>query len=249
MSTELSVQLYTVRDALAADSAATLRRLADIGFTRVEPFGFSPDQLDSVRALADVGLSAPSVHANYLADGVDQAALFAAAAEAGITTVIEPFTTAEHTSTADAAAHLADRLNAAGEIAASFGLKSGYHNHQWELEARIGETSALEYLAGLLDDSLTLEIDTYWAQVGGENPAALLTRLGDRVSLIHVKDGDASTDTLRQLPAGEGVIDIPAILAAAPQAIRVVEFDAYAGDIFDGLAASYRYLTELEASA
>ena len=40
MTSPISVQLYTVRDAIAADLPGTLRRLADIGFTQVEPWGF-----------------------------------------------------------------------------------------------------------------------------------------------------------------------------------------------------------------
>ena len=39
MNDQLSVQLYTVREALSADMAGTLRRLAEIDFTQVEPFG------------------------------------------------------------------------------------------------------------------------------------------------------------------------------------------------------------------
>jgi len=35
----LVVQLYSVRQPLAEDFAGTLRRLADLGLTRVEPYG------------------------------------------------------------------------------------------------------------------------------------------------------------------------------------------------------------------
>ena len=60
---------------------------------------------------------------------------------------------------------------------------------------------------------------------------------------IHVKDGDLDTDATGQVPAGQGRVPVAEILAAAGDALRVVEFDAYAGDIFDGLAASHAYLT------
>jgi len=92
-----------------------------------------------------------------------------------------------------------------------------------------------------------LELDTYWAAVGGDDPAEVLGRLGDTVRFLHIKDGPVSSDTLAQLPAGEGVMDIPAILAAAPQALPVLEFDAYAGDIFEGLTTGFRYVSELGA--
>jgi hypothetical protein len=47
-----------------------------------------------------------------------------------------------------------------------------------------------------------------------------------------------------QLPAGSGDVGVAAILAAAPHALRVVEFDGYAGDVFQGIAASFAWLAE-----
>ena len=44
-------------------------------------------------------------------------------------------------------------------------------------------------LADQLDDAVLLEVDTYWAAVGGQDVPALLGRLGDRVRYLHVKDG------------------------------------------------------------
>ena len=75
----ISVQLYSVRDAFAADPADTLARLAEIGFTQVEPYGVV-ENLAALRAgLPANGLTAPTAHAKLL--GVDQHAVFAAAAE------------------------------------------------------------------------------------------------------------------------------------------------------------------------
>ena len=130
----------------------------------------------------------------------------------------------------------------------------GYHNHWWELENRVGGTSALEYFASLLDPDLVLEVDTYWAQVGGEDPVALLTRLGSQVVAIHVKDGPGRVGgepvdptgevVMGQVPAGQGVMDVPAVVAAPP-ALRyaVIEFDAYVGDLFAALADSLAFVS------
>jgi hypothetical protein len=38
-------------------------------------------------------------------------------------------------------------------------------------------------------------------------------------------------------------VPVSAVLAAAPDALRVVEFDRYDGDIYAGLAASFAFLT------
>ena len=60
---------------------------------------------------------------------------------------------------------------------------------------------------------------------------------------IHLKDGPATPDINAQLPAGQGVLPVLDIVdAAAALEIGVVEFDAYAGDVFDGVAQSLAYL-------
>jgi hypothetical protein len=42
-------------------------------------------------------------------------------------------------------------------------------------------------------------------------------------------------------------VPVAEVLAAAPDALRVVEFDRYDGDIFAGLAASLAFLKEAAA--
>ncbi|WP_258061254.1 MULTISPECIES: sugar phosphate isomerase/epimerase [unclassified Rathayibacter] len=246
---DLSVQLYSVREPLAADLPATLDRLAAIGFTTVELFGFV-DLADAYRAaLPASGLRAPSAHARLLGPQGDATVdeILDTAASLGVETVIDPFVDPTRWTTADDVARIADELNALVDSAAARGLVLGYHNHAFEFENRVDGRSAFEHLAGLLDPRMVLELDTYWAAVGGDDPVEVLGRLGDQVRFLHVKDGPISTDTQEQLPAGEGAMDVPAILAAAPQALPVLEFDAYAGDIFEGLESAHRYVSGLGA--
>jgi len=242
---ELSVQLYSVRDAFAADPAGTLSRLAEIGFTQVEPYGVVQNLAALRTGLQAFGLSAPTAHAKLL--GVDQSAVFAAAAECGIGVVIDPYVAAELWRDPADIASTAAAFNNAAKLAAEYGLTVGYHNHWWELESRIGDRSALEVFAEQLDPALVLEVDTYWVAAGGEDAPALLRRLGARVRAIHVKDGGLAVDASGQVPAGQGRVPVAEVLAAAPEALRVVEFDNYDGDIFAGLAASRAFLTGSQA--
>lgn len=239
----VSVQLYTVRDALAADPEATLARLAEMGFTAVEPFGLT-DAVDSLEpALRAASLTAPTSHVSLLDGRHDEA--FAAAKRLGVETLIDPYVRDEAWSTREAIAETARALTEVARAAADHGLRVGYHNHWWELEQRIDGTPALEVFADLVGDEVVLEVDTYWSAVGGIDPVELLGRLGERVVAIHVKDGPATMETSAQQPAGQGVMDIADVLAAAPTARPVIEFDAYAGDIFDGIAASLAYVRTL----
>ena len=248
MSTsQLSVQLYTVREALAADLPGTLRRVADLGYTNVELFGFVDLADQYSELLPAAGLSAPSAHARLLGEDLD--VIFAAAAKIGVSTVIDPHIDRALWSTRGDVAASAAQLNEIAAKGAEHGLTIGYHNHWWETENRIDGTPALEVFAALLDPAVVLEVDTYWAEVGGVPAADLLTRLGDRVQLIHVKDGAVTEDDQDQVAVGSGRIDVPAILAAAPQALRVVELDGFNGDVFDALRDSFAYLTARGVSA
>jgi sugar phosphate isomerase/epimerase len=241
-----SIQLYTLRNALQDDLPGTIRRVAEIGFTQVEPYNFVATATELGAALKENGLTAPSGHAPLLSQDQDQ--IFAAAKELGIATVIEPYITAEHWQSAEDVQATAAKLNAAARKGAEYGIRVGYHNHQWELESTIEGRTALEYFEGLLDPALVLEVDTYWAAVGGQDPVQLLQRLGERVKFIHIKDGPLTTDTKAQQPAGQGrlpVLDV--IAAAASLEVGVVEFDDYSGDIFDGIARSLAYLQAAEA--
>jgi sugar phosphate isomerase/epimerase len=238
----ISVQLYSVRDEFAAHPEGTLRRLAEIGFTQVEPYGVVENLAVLRDALPALGLAAPTAHARLL--GADQHAVFRAAADLGIGVVIDPMVPAERWQDPADIVVTATGLNGAAKIAAEYGVTVGYHNHWWELASKLGDGSALEFFTDRLDPELVLEVDTYWATAGGADAPALLGRLGERVRAIHVKDGDLATDASGQVPAGQGRVPVSAVLAAAPQALRVVEFDRYDGDIFAGLAASFTFLTE-----
>jgi sugar phosphate isomerase/epimerase len=243
-----SVQLYTLRNALQEDLPGTIRKVAEIGFTQVEPYNFVATAKELGAALKENGLTAPSGHAPLLSQ--DQDEIFAAAKELGISTVIEPYITAEHWQSAEDIQATAAKLNAAAKKGAEYGIRVGYHNHAWELESSIEGTTALEYFTGLLDPELVLEVDTYWVAVGGQDPVQILTKLGDRVRFIHIKDGPVTTETKAQQPAGQGRIPVWDVIRAAESLeVGVVEFDDYSGDIFEGIAQSLAYLYSGSAKA
>jgi sugar phosphate isomerase/epimerase len=236
----LSVQLYTVRNALAEDFDGTLAKIAGFGYTQVEPFQFV-NFLDGLRNLSKHGLSAPTTHVGLLSG--DQDEIFAAAKELGITTVIEPAVRDQHWQTAEAIKDTASQLNAAAEKAAEHGLRVGYHNHWWELEAKVDGRHGLEVLADHLAPEVVLEVDTYWAYAGGADVPALLRRLGDRVVALHVKDGDGSTDTKKQVAVGSGSLPVWDFIDVAPDALRVVELDDSSGDLLEAVRDSRAYLS------
>ncbi|MFI6921505.1 sugar phosphate isomerase/epimerase family protein [Nonomuraea spiralis] len=247
MTRPISVQLYTVRDQLAADRDGTLERIAGIGYGAVEPFDPTADPEGFRRVIDDLGLAVSSTHAYALLDR-EPAEVLDAVATVGADLVIIPggIPEAEFT-TRDGLARTADLLNGLAEQAAGHGMRLGYHNHWWEIEPRIDGRHAIEALADLLAPEVFLEIDTYWAAVGGADVPALLGCLAGRTRALHVKDGPVVKGE-PHTAVGAGAMPVPEILAAAPDAWRIVELDTCATDLFTALADSHAHLTRLEGS-
>lgn len=240
---QISVQLYSVREAFTADPADTLRRLAEIGFTTVEPYGLMEHADELRELLPQYGLTAPSAHVSVLG-AEDPAEVFATAAALGVRTVIEPHWNREHWTHEDDIRATAERLGELAGIASQNGVRVGYHNHDFEARPTFEGRCGLEVLADHLDPRVVLELDTFWSAVGGTDPAALLERLGQRIQLVHLKDGPLHGEVRDQLSLGEGEMDVPSILAAAPWlTLGVIEFDGHDGDIFEAVSRSYAVLT------
>jgi sugar phosphate isomerase/epimerase len=139
---------------------------------------------------------------------------------------------------------LARELNELASQLAARGLRLGYHNHDFELSSLVGGVPALEVLARHLDDAVLLEVDTYWAAVGGQDVPALLGRLGDRVRYLHVKDGPVVDRNDVMTAVGTGRMPVAEILAANPSVEwHVVELDRCATDPMTAARASLAWLT------
>lgn len=263
-----SVQLYTLAAQFSEDPHGSLARLAETGLRHVEAFAFVDRPHDVREALDAAGLQAPTGHAPLLSDQLwtpDGAiptpapeVVFEAAATIGIRTVIDPFVPVERWLTTEGVDGLADRLNRSAELAATFGLTVGYHNHAQEFVASFDGESAYERFVRLTDDRVLLELDLYWALTGGQDVPALVEHLGDRLVAVHIKDGVVPTpnpftpgaapftaDSLDQTHAGSGDVPLAAALDAGRGAIRwaVIEYDHAPGDVFADIAASYDFLT------
>jgi len=77
-----SVQLYSVRDQFDDDAAATLRRIAEIGFRLVEPYGLVEHRAALAEALPAQQLTAPTAHVKLV--GADLPEVLDAARHGGV---------------------------------------------------------------------------------------------------------------------------------------------------------------------
>jgi sugar phosphate isomerase/epimerase len=239
-SNPLALQLYTVRDQLASGRKPVLDAIRSYGYGAVEPYDVLTDPEAQRADLDEAGLAVCAVHAKALGEDAD--AFFDGAKTVGADTVIVPSVPAERFADADAIGALARDLNEGAAKAAERGLRFGYHNHAFEL-ATVGGRTGLEALADALDPDVLLEVDTYWAAVGGQDVPALLGRLGNRVRYLHVKDGPVTKDD-PMTAVGGGIMPVEEILAACPSAEwHVVELDRCATDVLTAVRDSLTWLT------
>ena len=236
-----ALQLYTVRDLLTADRVGVLSQVAALGYGAVEPFGILSDP-DGLRSDLDAaGLFACSVHAAPTGEQAD--AVVRAARTLGADTIIIPYLPPPRFADADSVRALARELDELAAGLAGQGLRMGYHNHDFELSSLVGGVPALEVLADQLDDAVLLEVDTYWAAVGGQDVAALLGQLGNRVRYLHVKDGPVVNRDDFMTAVGTGRMPVAEILAASTSARwHVVELDRCATDMMTAVGDSLAWL-------
>jgi sugar phosphate isomerase/epimerase len=258
----IGVQLYTVRNQVGQDPAATLKAIADIGYKEVEVIRTT---LDKVGPLAKQdGLAPVSIHVDIplimtgsLPNGYDLAACIRDAQAVGAQYLVMPYVM-PNDRPKDAAGFeaFAKTFNRAGDQIKKAGLQLCYHNHAFEFATLPDGRRALDVMLAAADpDLVKLELDVFWVSVAGGDPVALIKQYSGRIALVHLKDkmkGAPQSFTEAVPPqtfveVGSGAIDFPAVLkaaAAANVAHYFVEQDQ-SPDPIASLKKSYDYLRSL----
>jgi len=246
---QVGAQLYTVREftQTAEGMRDALRRVAEIGYRAVQVSGFgSLDPKEVGQALRDYGLDCVSTHTAWERFQNDLDAVIEEHRMWGCPHPAIGGLPKEYYSL-DGLKRFADELPPIAERLSQEGMTFSYHNHNHEL-ARYGGKTWLELLYDTIDARhLKAEIDTYWIQAGGGDPAAWIRRYPGRQPLLHLKDMIVTpAREQRFAEIGEGNLNWPAIMAAAKEAgvqwYLVEQDQCYGRDPFESLAISYRNL-------
>lgn len=233
----VGAQLYTVRESMAADPLATLRRVADLGYREVEiagTFGAKPEAIcQQTRALE---LRVAAVHADWQLLRTDPAAAIAETKALCSDTLILAWLPEDQRQTLAQWRDWVEHLNLIADLAEREGVRIAYHAHDFEF-AEIDGIRPIDLLMDELDPRIGFELDTYWLAHAGEDPLRFLQRHADRVTHLHLKDmaGDGS-----MADVGEGTLPLTQIIIQAQQqGVRhfLVERDD-ASDPWASLAAS-----------
>lgn len=245
----IAAQTYTVRECMQtpSDIGASLRRIRAIGYEAVQLSGHGPMAARELKAILDgEGLIACATHRPFSEFRDDPAGVVAFHQSIGCRHACIPIMPEAYRSEEGYRRFAREADALAGKLARE-GITLSYHNHAFELE-RYGERTGLDILIEETEE-LAFEIDTYWIQFGGGDPAAWIAKVSGRSPLVHLKDMAIKDGEQVMAEVGEGNLEWRSILAACAAAgvdWYIVEQDTCAGDPFDSLQISLANLTRMD---
>ena len=203
------IQLYSIRDVAKESLRDALKCAADIGYKFVEFAGFFGNSAEDVRAwLDEFGLEVSSTHTGpeeLTPDRIKDTIAYHKTI--GNKNIIIPGIWYNTKEELDYSVAL---INFANDALAKEGITLGYHNHYKEFYTM--DYGAVVHKEFEERTNVQFEIDTFWAFYAGEDPIALLERLKDRISIIHLKDG---LETRKGKALGEGYAPVEKVLDKA----------------------------------
>ena len=243
MPLPVALQLYTLRDAAANGYEAVVRRVADMGYAGVEPAGFPGTTAAAAAKLyQSLGLQVAGIHFG-LPTAEKKGELLDLLGTLGTKRFGCAYLPPENFATVDAVKKVCDQLNSAAQFATENGLNFYYHNHWFEYKTLDDGQKVHKLLLQHLDPAVELEIDTYWVKTGGEDPTTVVKEVGNRATLLHIKDGPADNKDSNMVAVGDGTLDWHSIIPAAKSAEwLIVELDRCATDMFEAVDKSVKYL-------
>jgi len=249
---KLAVQMYTLRERFRTERGAieTLERVRGIGYRAIQLFASCPLSKKALKKMTDgLGLEIcgrdvrlARLRSEFEAVCDEQAAL-------NCRYVTDSYPRADYGAYATGMPRYAADLTAAAEKLREADLAFAYHNHSFELQKTDGSGLLERFYGEECSAAVLAEIDTYWIQHGGGDPAEWIRKLAGRVPIIHLKDmkTEEVENKTRQVFAevGAGNMNWAAILEAAREAgvaWCAVEQDICRLDPFESVALSFRNL-------
>ncbi len=257
MKRKLAVQLYSLRNEAEKQGIANvLKTVAQIGFKGVECCGFHElkTAAEFKKVCSDLGLELASSHRPWCnIDNIDES--IDIAGDMGLKRIVCGYGPDDFKDL-DTIKATAEKTNIMVERTAAAGFELFQHNHYWEFDKIDGRLKYEIYAE--LCPKVKFQLDAFWSANFGLNDAAeMMKKFYDRVVLIHMKDGilvdpqsalkivnGTYEKKLELRPLGEGDLNIPEILDAAPTNIDnvIIELDNSPYDMTYSLRRSYEYL-------
>ncbi|MGN1345960.1 MAG: sugar phosphate isomerase/epimerase family protein [Eubacteriales bacterium] len=215
-----ALQLYSLRDALMSGFGMELllARVREMGYDGAELpglLGYTPEE--AARHLRDAGLEVFSLHVTVDDVLARDREMLRRIAAAGFRYLPIGWLPEERRAGGALFASTCEAVRSYAEAAREEGMTVLYHNHDFDLELLPDGRRSLDvFYETLPPECLQAELDTCWLYSGGADPVEYVRRYAGRTPILHLKDCGPDGGRHGFLPLGEGVLDFPALLAAAP---------------------------------
>ena len=210
----IGIQLYSVKDELPKDFLGTLKKLSDIGYSSVEPYGYNGEKFfnRTMKELSDIvkdmGMTISGTHTGSGILPADTNAkewdfwkkCSASVASGGGKYAIQAGYPGAKS--VDDLKRIAEHFNRAGEVCKKGGVNFAYHNHHQEFDKLDGEI-ILDYIIKNTDPKLVFfQLDMGHTINGGGDCMRYLQDFKGRIKLWHASDFDAASRKYTEVGKG-----------------------------------------------
>jgi len=231
---KIGIQLYTLRDVIFKDVQGTLKQVADFGYQELELFGYNDGKVfgkpvsEFTKMVHDLGMKITSGHyatglvnppsgspivgtlVNQWEKAVNDAKVL------GQEYMLVAYLQKDERKSLDDYKKVCELINKNAEVCKKYGIKIGYHNHDFEFEPIDGKVPYDLMLKELDPKLVSLELDLFWTIYANQDPIKLFEAHPGRFEQWHVKDM-SKDDRKRNADVGTGTIDFKSIFAKAKE--------------------------------
>jgi len=245
------IQLYSVRTDMKADPLGTLKQLSDMGYRHVEHanyanrkfYGWSVSEFRKI--LNGFGMSMPSGHTVLDAKHWDASKKDVTtewkytvedAAAMGQSFVISPWLEESKRKSMGDLKSFMEVFNRSGEFCKKFGMKFGYHNHDFEFSEKVEGKVLFDIILAETDPNLVMQqLDIGNMLNGGGKALEVMQQYPGRFESMHVKDEIKATEGHEPFEStilGKGVVPVKTIIdlgRASGTKHFIIEQESYQG--------------------
>ena len=248
----IGLQLWSVRDNMDENVAATLKAVGESGYKFVETAGYAEgtmygiDPVEFKKMCESNGLQFLGAHTGQpvpTEETWDETMAWwdtciAAHKAAGVKWIVQPSMGASAYESLDGIKAYCEYFNAVGEKCNAAGIRFGYHNHDKEFTTEYEGKPLYDWMLELTDpEKVMFELDLYWIAEGGKSAVDYFEKYPGRFELWHIKD---------EKELGEsGKMDFASIFAEREKAgtkYGIVEVERYNFDPIESCKKSLDYL-------
>ena len=202
MSLPVALQLFSVRDDMAADFEGTLKKVRSMGYQGVEFAGLYGNDVEMVKKLLlENDLEPVSAHISIDEFLSDLDGTIDRYLEIGCKYAAIPYLVEELRPGGPKWGETVENIKKIALAAKKKGLQLMYHNHDFEFAKVVpGGTGAVFgrhnkgekiydlFLKDTDPDLVFFEMDVYWTVIGQNDPVEYMKKYPDRIKLLHIKD-------------------------------------------------------------